>query len=132
VNFSTTIVQSGAAAGTFYYNIVFKNTSDHDVTIEGYPLVYLIPTDGSAMGPANKNPVQSVTRLVLKPGEKAYSLLGIPDSGNFPDTPVEPVTWLLVIVPGHDPAVAKFASPISVTTATRGYPSVSAVSPTIV
>ena len=132
MNFSTTIVQSGAAAGTFYYNLVFTNTSDHDVTLEGYPLVYLIPTDGSAMGPANRNPVQSVARVTLKPGNKAYSLLGIPDSGDFPGTPDEPVTWLLVVVPHHDPAVVKFASPVSVTTATRGYPSISAVSATAV
>jgi hypothetical protein len=132
MNFKTSIVQSGAAAGTFYYNLVFTNTSEHADTLEGYPLVYLIPTDGSAMGPANKNPVQSVARVTLKPGEKAYSLLGIPDSGDFPGVPDEAVTWLLVVVPGHDPAVVKFASPVSVTTNTRGYPSISAVSSAVV
>jgi hypothetical protein len=77
--------QSGAAAGTFYQRVEFRNAGAQACTLTGYPGVSFADDAGHQVGvAASRNPANPSTTLTLAPGGTAYANLGIPDSGNFP------------------------------------------------
>jgi hypothetical protein len=85
--------QSGAAAGTSYYDLHFTNLGT-TCTLLGFPGVSAVSLAGNQIGvPARRNGTSATaTLLTLAPGATVTSLVGIADAGNFPATTCHPTT----------------------------------------
>lgn len=130
-NFTTALTNSGAAAGTFYYNLVFT----HDqiafgpippVEFKGYPTVVFLDENGDVVATAGKNEVDPIVAVSVNATKSAYALLGIPDPGDYgPLSDAIKVPYLLVTAPvGHIPQVVSFtATPLQVLAAHPGHAS---------
>ncbi len=72
----------GAAAGTTYYPLEFTNdgVNTHTCYLAGKPGVIAINGSGHRIGPAISG-TNTGTQIVLKPGQTAYSRIGIVQSG---------------------------------------------------
>ena len=127
--FTTACVESGAAAGTFYWNLVFKNDlSVMGIELQGTPVVLFLRPDGALWARAGLNEVNPDVKVTLSAGHEAYSLLGVPDPGVFGKPVTKAVNWLLVTLPGYNPALVPTPSPIDVVGMAIGLAHVSAVS----
>jgi hypothetical protein len=79
-----TIDSSGAAAGTYYWNLGLKNAGSRTCTLYGYPGVSLVDASGNQLGqPAERNPVNAPKTISLAPGQSASAQFGISNPGNF-------------------------------------------------
>lgn len=97
------IGQVGAAAGSAYVDITFKNLNNQPCTLQGYPGVSAgNGTPVTQVGqPANRNSAVASTVVTLAPGGYAYATLQIVDALNYPDPNCKPAptSWLLVYPP---------------------------------
>jgi hypothetical protein len=100
--------QVGAAAGSEYVTITFKNLNNQPCTLYGYPGVSFGkggPGTGSPVtqvgAPADKNPAVAKKLITLPPGGYAHATLQIGDAGNYPAASCDPTptTYLLVYPP---------------------------------
>jgi Domain of unknown function (DUF4232) len=84
----TVTVQPGnAAAGTFYQQVVFRNSGAGSCTLGGYPGVSFVDQSGKLLGqPAQRTDIagEPVKTIVLAPGQSGSATVGLPDTGNFP------------------------------------------------
>jgi hypothetical protein len=95
--------QGGAAAGSSYVPIDFKNISAHTCVMYGFPGVsWVTGVGGSQIGSAasRETSYASVT-VTLAPGGSAHAVMQIADAGNFSPSACQPVTahWLRVYPP---------------------------------
>jgi hypothetical protein len=110
-----TATSSGAAAGSSYATIVFKNLNNVACTLYGFPGVS--QTDGLPVQdvgePSGENLTTARELVTLQPGGYAYATLQIADASNFPAWACTPVSsqWLYVIPPNQGvPLPVYFAS----------------------
>lgn len=93
----------GAAAGSTYITITFKNLNNQPCTLYGYPGVSAgNGTPVNQVGqPANRNSAVSPTVVTLAPGGYAYTTLQVVNVQNYPNADCKPATtsWLLVYPP---------------------------------
>jgi hypothetical protein len=95
--------QGGAAAGSSYIPIDFKNISSNTCVMYGFPGVsWVTGVGGSQIGSAASRETSygSVT-VTLPPGGSAHAVMQIADAGNFSPSACQPVTahWLRIIPP---------------------------------
>ena len=105
-NLSATVTSSGAAAGSDYVNIVFKNIGNAACTLYGYPGVSFgagAPVEQVGQ-PAARNPQVSPLTVTLIPNAHAFALLQVADTGNYPsnDCKSTPTTDLRVYPPNNN------------------------------
>ena len=93
----------GAAAGSAYVTITFKNLNNQPCTLYGYPGVSAgNGTPVNQVGqPANRNSAVSSSVVTLQPGGYAYTTLQIVNVLNYPTADCKPAStsWLLVYPP---------------------------------
>ena len=94
---------TGAAAGSVYIEITFKNLNNQPCTLYGYPGVSAgSGTPVNQVGqPANRNNAVSPTVVTLAPGGYAHATLQIANAMNYPAANCNPAStsWLLVYPP---------------------------------
>ena len=81
-----TVHPRGAAAGSIYVALRYTNVTDHACRTGGYGgLSFVGHGDGTQLGsPAVRAPGTPVRSFVLRPGQRATSLVQIADALNFP------------------------------------------------
>jgi len=93
----------GAAAGSAYVTITFKNLNNQPCTLYGYPGVSAgNGTPVNQVGqPASRNSAVSSSVVTLQPGGYAYTTLQIVNVLNYPTADCKPAStsWLLVYPP---------------------------------
>jgi hypothetical protein len=93
----------GAAAGSVYVTITFKNLNNQPCTLYGYPGVSA--GDGTPVNqvgqPANRNSAVPSSVVTLQPGGYAYTTLQVVNVLNYPAADCKPAStsWLLVYPP---------------------------------
>jgi len=96
---------SQGAAGSVYFDIVFKNLDTKPCTLDGYPGVSLgggNPVQQIGQ-PAGRNPQVNPVKVTLQPGGHAYAVLQIGDAGNYPSSTCQPAaTTYLQVYPPND------------------------------
>lgn len=96
----------GAAAGSDYVDIVFKNIGDSACTLYGYPGVsFGVGSPVQQVGqPASRNPQVSPLIVTLIPNAHAFSVLRIADAENYPANDCDPkaATYLRVYPPNNN------------------------------
>jgi len=121
--------QSGAAAGTFYQRVDFRNTGTEPCTLTGYPGVSFADDAGHQVGvDASRNPANASATVTLSPGSTAYANLGVPDWGNFPasNCSAAKATMLRVYPPNQRDSVL-VPDAQKVCTTAEGRPTITAV-----
>jgi hypothetical protein len=95
--------QKNGAAGTRYYPVNLRNTSNAQCTIQGYAGVsFVAGADNHQVGQAASQDPGSTPTVTLSPGQTASATLGIVEAGNFPpDCNMTPVSGLRVTPPGQ-------------------------------
>jgi hypothetical protein len=85
---------AGAAAGSSYLPLEFRNSSARACTLPGYPLVsFASGLTGPVIGsPAVLEQQSSAQPLVLAPGRQAHAWLQIGDAANYPASSCKPET----------------------------------------
>lgn len=80
---------ANGAAGTVYYNLMFRNSSSSPCTLAGYPGVSFLDSSGRQVGePAQRSPTGGAPSTVtVAPGQTAYAALGVVDPGVANCTP---------------------------------------------
>lgn len=81
---------TGAAAGTFYYNLEFTNLAGHACSIDGTPKVSAVDLSGKTVGLAgtpslNEHSPKPVD-VVVANDASGYSLLSVADARNYPNS----------------------------------------------
>ncbi len=76
---SITMTDLGAAAGTAYRELGFKNTSAHSCTMQGYPGVSFVDAQGRQIGAAAQRMAGPDGPLTLTPGASAAALMAYHD-----------------------------------------------------
>jgi Protein of unknown function (DUF4232) len=100
-----TATLSGAAGGSSYATLVFKNLDNAPCTLYGFPGVS--QADGQPVQdvgqPSSEDPSTARELVTLQPGGYAHATLKIADAGNFPASECTPVSseWLYVIPPNQ-------------------------------
>lgn len=76
-----------AGAGSVYYTVDFRNTSDRDCTVAGYPGVSLVGGgDGTQIGaPAERDSAGESATVTLAPGTSAVTQLQATNPENYGD-----------------------------------------------
>lgn len=102
---SVTLGTTGAAAGTYYQQLLFRNTGARPCALDGYPGVSFTDAGGRQVGPAAKRSNvtgQPITAVVLDANQYANAAVGIPTAQNYPSANCHPVatTGLRVFPPG--------------------------------
>lgn len=96
---------SQGAAGSVYFDIIFKNLDNKPCTLDGYPGVSLgggNPVQQVGQ-PASRNPQVSPAKVTLQPGGHAFAVLQIADAGNYPSSTCRPeATTYLQVYPPND------------------------------
>jgi hypothetical protein len=104
-----TATPSGAAAGSSFATLVFKNLNNAPCTLYGFPGVS--QADGMPVTdvgqPSAENTGSTRELVTLQPGGYAYATLQIADADNFPASECTPVSsqWLYVIPPNQSAAL---------------------------
>jgi hypothetical protein len=82
----------GGAAGTIYGRIVLRNTSGHTCRTGGYGGVSLVGNgDGTQLGaPARRIDAAAVRTIVLRPGQRVSSRIGVTEALNYPRSRCHP------------------------------------------
>ncbi len=81
------IGQSQGAAGTFYLPLVFTNTGHTSCTLQGYPGVSLVGSNGSQIGPAAIRTPSSTALVSLAAGSSTSATIGLSDALNVCSDP---------------------------------------------
>jgi hypothetical protein len=83
--------RSDGAAGTVYQSLVFKNVSDHQCTIQGFPGVsYVGGADGHQIGAAAVRNGTKGSAIKLAKGQSASADVGFVNVGNFEPSTCQP------------------------------------------
>jgi hypothetical protein len=84
----------GAAAGSTYESLVFKNASGHACTLTGYPGVSYVAGDQGTQvnAPFARDAGESRPTVRLLPGASAHATIQIPDYLNYPADLCKPVS----------------------------------------
>ncbi len=95
--------QENGTAGTRYYPVNLRNTSNAQCTIQGYAgLSFVAGADNHQVGQAASQDPGSTPTVTQSPGQTATATLGIVEAGNFPpDSNMTPVSGLRVTPPGQ-------------------------------
>ena len=100
-----TVGPANGAAGSFYYPLLFTNTSSATCTMYGYPGVALVSQPGGAMvgAAAVRNATFPKEVVTLAPGAVAHASLQVAIAQNYPPAQCKPATghWLQVYPPGE-------------------------------
>jgi Protein of unknown function (DUF4232) len=112
---SVNVTQVGAAAGSFYYPIVFTNTSNTSCTMFGYPGVSFAASDGGARigRAARREPAPPPSMVTLAPGGVAHATLQVGEAANYGPAQCKPVQahWLKIYPPNQfAPIYAHFST----------------------
>jgi hypothetical protein len=104
-----TEASGGAAAGSNYLLVTFRNTSGHPCTLYGWPGVSLVGGGtGTQLGAAALR-VDSGARktITLQPGKQTTALLQVAQAGNFSTSACDPATadGFRIYVPNQKAAV---------------------------
>ncbi len=80
------VVEHGAAAGTAYQDLVFKNTSAQSCTLFGYPGVSFLDSHGVQIGAPAQRSVGGASTINVSPGATAVAQLAYHDvyASTFP------------------------------------------------
>lgn len=102
---SVTLGTNGAAAGTEYQQLLFRNIGASPCALVGYPGVSFTDAAGRQVGPAaarSNVTGQAITAVVLGAHEYANAAVGIPTAQDYPAANCHPVatTGLRVFPPG--------------------------------
>lgn len=100
--------RGGAAAGSVYYPMEFKNTSGATCSLYGYPGVSFVTASGAQVGAAaTEDPVYPRRLVTLAPGSTAHAVLQITVAQNYPAGACSPVAVhrLKVYPPGQTSAL---------------------------
>ncbi len=82
----------GAAAGSTYYLISFRNTGSRSCVLDGFPGVSFVGQgDGTQLGAAAERTGTART-VTLAPGRSTTSLLQVANAGNYPQRSCAPTT----------------------------------------
>jgi hypothetical protein len=98
----------GGAAGSFYSDIDFTNTSSASCTLYGYPGVSLTSASGAQIGPAATRDASTASAVVtLAPGATAYAVLRQTDPTVYSTAQCQPVTsaYLKIYPPNQTASV---------------------------
>lgn len=101
---SISLLPSGGAAGTYYFNLAAKNTGQLSCTLSGAPTISALNSTGVEVGktvPA----AHTTTPITLVAGASAYSLVGFPNSGNFAPGICKSMKSLSIFLPGQTTAL---------------------------
>ncbi len=102
---TTAASPGGAAAGSTYVVLDFKNLNNTPCSLYGYPGVSLgAGTPVTQIGlPAAENPATARELVTLPPYGHAYALLQIVQAANYPASKCAPVTahWLIIYPPNQ-------------------------------
>jgi hypothetical protein len=80
------------AAGSFFYELQFSNTSATPCTLRGFPGVSAVDRSGHQLGsPAGRDHRFAPSTVVVRPGRTAHVLLRIVDVGNLSAATCQPV-----------------------------------------
>jgi len=87
-----TVHPKGAAAGSAYVSLHYKNVSDHACRTGGFGgLSFVGHGNGTQLGsPAKRAPGTPVRSFVLRPGQRAGSMVQIANAHNFPKRECRP------------------------------------------
>ena len=100
-----TVGPANGAAGSFYYPLLFTNTSSATCTMYGYPGVALVSQPGGAVvgAAAVRNATFPKEVVTLAPGAVAHASLQVGIAQNYPPAQCKPATghWLQVYPPGE-------------------------------
>lgn len=81
---SLTLEQTGAAAGTYSFDLVFTHIGNRSCTLYGYPGVSLVNDNGNMIGsPAERTENSQELLLTLEPQGKVKAILYAQNSNNF-------------------------------------------------
>lgn len=98
----------GAAAGSAYYPLRFRNVTGAACTLHGYPGVSLVRNSGRRIGrAARRDRAYPPSPVYLAPGKSGHATLQVTDALNYPPRSCRPVTahHLKVYPPGSLTAV---------------------------
>ena len=114
---NVTAMAGGAAAGSNYVPIEFRNISSHTCVMFGFPGVsWTTGMRGSQIGqPAARTTGYPSVTATLPAGGSAHAWLQIADAGNFPASSCHPVTahWLRIYPPNQFSSLyAKFTTQV--------------------
>ena len=99
---STSAGSRGAAGGSYYDVIVFRNVSTTTCSLFGYPGVMLADANGRAVRTVTPHDPGAGHLVVLAPGGSASTTISGTDFGpNGGATPCKPSAGVLVIAPGQ-------------------------------
>lgn len=100
-----TVGPANGAAGSFYYPLLFTNTSPVPCVMYGYPGVALVSQPGGGVlgAPAVRNATFPKEVVRLAPGAVAHASLQVAEAANYPPSQCKPATshWLQVYPPGE-------------------------------
>ncbi len=97
---SATLLNGTGAAGTAYYNLQIKNTSNKTCLYSGVTAIFPQNSSGSIVG--GDATTNAVANFKLSANESIYSDVGFPNPGNFsPGECASGVTSLAVYPPGE-------------------------------
>lgn len=82
---SLSLGQPNGAAGTSYVDLILTNVSSLSCTLNGYPTVILVDSQGQQLGQTAGQSTSSSapTTITLKPDQTAHSTVAFPNPGNF-------------------------------------------------
>jgi hypothetical protein len=108
--------RGGAAAGSTYYPVQFRNASGRPCTLYGYPGVsFVTAVGGSQVGAAaTRNAATPRTVITLSPGQTVHAELQVVDAQNYRPADCGMVTahWLKVYPPNQTaPLYVSFTAP---------------------
>jgi len=84
-NISAAVTNPEGTAGTVYYTLTLTNSGSVSCTLEGIPNVSLLDSNAKVLGSATGTTTVAASQITLAPSKSAYTNLGFPDAGNFPD-----------------------------------------------
>lgn len=87
---SVSIGQSQGAAGTFYYPLAFTNTGTTSCTLQGYPGVSLVGSNGNQIGSPATRTTSSPVLVSLAPRSTTTATISLSDALNVCSNPVTP------------------------------------------
>jgi hypothetical protein len=99
--------QPGAAAGTVYYHLLFRNTSSFPCTMDGYPGVSFVDSAGNQIGAPVPREHRFSGIVIVSPGGSAGALFALHDAyvGSVPNCNPTQATGLRVYPPGQTTAL---------------------------
>lgn len=122
-NLHLSLGTGGAAAGTFYFPIVFTNIGTSSCTLRGFPGVSYTTSDHTRIGrPATEDGAAGPNKLVtLAPGAKASARVAQPTAEDYPSSKCHAETSaLLKVYPPGERTAAYLSEQAKVCSSSNG------------